>query len=382
MTTQNLGTAVYTLDVADGEFNSKINAAERASGNLGTNFASAAGTIGRAAVGLAAGILAIASPFQDTADQIRQAIATATGAAGEDLDLLSDQVRDVAARWGRDWAEAGDIVAAVANIDTVSEAQVQQLLDLTAAFQRIGGDANDVALTVNTAVRSINADIEEASDVVAALGIASQGTGVEVGFMARAFRRAAGDANDLGLSATDLGVLIVTAAEIGGEALVTRLSPALDDIIRAIDASDLSAEDFNTTMGLLFQAMADGATNEIARLGEELGLNAATIADLARIIGGLTDEELANLLLEVDNLAGGLSGSTEALVNQNLETLTATERWRGLRNQISGFIQEELSRLPGAFGVALAASADVISCLLYTSPSPRDRTRSRMPSSA
>ena len=26
--------------------------------------------------------------------------------------------------------------------------------------------------------------------------------------------------------------------------------------------------------------------------------------------------------------------------------------------------------------------ADVIACLLYTSPSPRDRTRSRMPSSA
>ena len=28
------------------------------------------------------------------------------------------------------------------------------------------------------------------------------------------------------------------------------------------------------------------------------------------------------------------------------------------------------------------ASASLISCLLYTSPSPRDRTRSRMPSSA
>ena len=31
---------------------------------------------------------------------------------------------------------------------------------------------------------------------------------------------------------------------------------------------------------------------------------------------------------------------------------------------------------------AMADSADLFSCLLYTSPSPRDRTRSRMPSSA
>ena len=31
---------------------------------------------------------------------------------------------------------------------------------------------------------------------------------------------------------------------------------------------------------------------------------------------------------------------------------------------------------------AMAASAELAFCLLYTSPSPRDRTRSRMPSSA
>ena len=36
-------------------------------------------------------------------------------------------------------------------------------------------------------------------------------------------------------------------------------------------------------------------------------------------------------------------------------------------------IGEEVGRYGGAYGVT---------CLLYTSPSPRDRTRSRMPSSA
>ena len=35
-----------------------------------------------------------------------------------------------------------------------------------------------------------------------------------------------------------------------------------------------------------------------------------------------------------------------------------------------------------AYGPVTSRNGDKISCLLYTSPSPRDRTRSRMPSSA
>ena len=44
-----------------------------------------------------------------------------------------------------------------------------------------------------------------------------------------------------------------------------------------------------------------------------------------------------------------------------------------------------LELMPGVVEAALAAGKHLISekpCLLYTSPSPRDRTRSRMPSSA
>ena len=33
-------------------------------------------------------------------------------------------------------------------------------------------------------------------------------------------------------------------------------------------------------------------------------------------------------------------------------------------------------------GAVIVKDGNIISCLLYTSPSPRDRTRSRMPSSA
>ena len=37
---------------------------------------------------------------------------------------------------------------------------------------------------------------------------------------------------------------------------------------------------------------------------------------------------------------------------------------------------------PSPKGLATVHDRDVLICLLYTSPSPRDRTRSRMPSSA
>ena len=41
-----------------------------------------------------------------------------------------------------------------------------------------------------------------------------------------------------------------------------------------------------------------------------------------------------------------------------------------------------LSKFVDELATDLAASEQAITCLLYTSPSPRDRTRSRMPSSA
>jgi len=50
--------------------------------------------------------------------------------------------------------------------------------------------------------------------------------------------------------------------------------------------------------------------------------------------------------------------------------------WGGVAGVVAGFTVFPPALFFG--GIAIAASI----CLLYTSPSPRDRTRSRMPSSA
>ena len=48
-------------------------------------------------------------------------------------------------------------------------------------------------------------------------------------------------------------------------------------------------------------------------------------------------------------------------------------------NAINGMID---AGLQGVEFIAVNTDAQDLNCLLYTSPSPRDRTRSRMPSSA
>ena len=57
-----------------------------------------------------------------------------------------------------------------------------------------------------------------------------------------------------------------------------------------------------------------------------------------------------------------------------------------LAQEKEGYIDDdsvvEISKLIGITEVQVRSVASFYTCLLYTSPSPRDRTRSRMPSSA
>ena len=55
---------------------------------------------------------------------------------------------------------------------------------------------------------------------------------------------------------------------------------------------------------------------------------------------------------------------------------------RGGVKRISGLIYEETRGVLKVFLENVIRDAVTYTCLLYTSPSPRDRTRSRMPSSA
>ena len=96
---------------------------------------------------------------------------------------------------------------------------------------------------------------------------------------------------------------------------------------------------------------------------------------------------MANSNFHLANLIGLYSGrQVRAEVNEALMALAAFMKVAGIDidKGLEAF-QAEVSRLDNAIDtdVALIDQLDKQKdCLLYTSPSPRDRTRSRMPSSA
>ena len=79
-------------------------------------------------------------------------------------------------------------------------------------------------------------------------------------------------------------------------------------------------------------------------------------------------------------ITGGGSGMGQAwarqLANEGATVAILDVNSEGMADTASGF--DSVHR----FEIDITDSAAVSACLLYTSPSPRDRTRSRMPSSA
>ena len=85
-------------------------------------------------------------------------------------------------------------------------------------------------------------------------------------------------------------------------------------------------------------------------------------------------------------LAQNIQGSIVAIVTPMYED--GSVDWKSLEKLVEWHIQQGTHSIVavGTTGEASTLSMEehtqVINCLLYTSPSPRDRTRSRMPSSA
>ena len=85
---------------------------------------------------------------------------------------------------------------------------------------------------------------------------------------------------------------------------------------------------------------------------------------------------------------GELTTSGTLVILSGLDTSDEGE-YRCFSDDVNGIVVIELDVVASAYitsssgNVTAAAASDVtLTCLLYTSPSPRDRTRSRMPSSA
>ena len=99
-------------------------------------------------------------------------------------------------------------------------------------------------------------------------------------------------------------------------------------------------------------------------------------------------EDALEIISEVDDgeIQTQNTSDTELIAANDIEDVANEIIWRGLldrhgRNQ-SDWTPESLPPLSSKLQVRVEKIPALGSCLLYTSPSPRDRQKSRMPSSA
>ena len=106
-------------------------------------------------------------------------------------------------------------------------------------------------------------------------------------------------------------------------------------------------------------------------------LKKAASASLKKLGGDVTIRQVT---------AGTYNTTTGAIAESTSDTTIKGALSGVSRNQVNDMIESQDKLLTISAGdltfVPTTKDRVVISCLLYTSPSPRDRTRSRMPSSA
>ena len=66
----------------------------------------------------------------------------------------------------------------------------------------------------------------------------------------------------------------------------------------------------------------------------------------------------------------------------NIPFVDLQSQYQTLKEEVDAAVLAVMQRGDFVLGGAVAEFERIFACLLYTSPSPRDRTRSRMPSSA
>ena len=103
------------------------------------------------------------------------------------------------------------------------------------------------------------------------------------------------------------------------------------------------------------------------------GYTQVAVDSMGRVIGD-EDDVAAQ---PGDTLVTSIDARVQSVVEQNLAQTIATAR-----QTYDEVTHRNYRADSGAVVVMEAKTGRVVACLLYTSPSPRDRTRSRMPSSA
>ena len=125
--------------------------------------------------------------------------------------------------------------------------------------------------------------------------------------------------------------------------------------------------------------LPEGAT------GHNVARNAALFAGFGEAVPGITVNRYCGSGLSAASFAANriATGEAQVMIAGGVEAISLVQ----FNLNFNGFFYEPLQTKMPAVWWTMNQTADFVAqkygiCLLYTSPSPRDRTRSRMPSSA
>ena len=183
--------------------------------------------------------------------------------------------------------------------------------------------------------------------------------------------------------------LQTAAAGTGPQAYQQFMSPFQKDVI------DATLKEFDTQAAKGLPALAAQAINAGAFGGGREGVQRAEYQQASdRNRAALQSQLLQSGFGQAQQLAQrnfqnqmGLAQLSPSLVGQQISALGALGTQQQAQQQAQLSAQQQLLQQQANRPLDLAQQlgqgvTSLISCLLYTSPSPRDRTRSRMPSSA
>ena len=154
---------------------------------------------------------------------------------------------------------------------------------------------------------------------------------------------------------------------------------------------------FRRSPGGCVSRPADGSVSEV--LNRSVTGSLKNIFSPVLLFSGVVALSLSSAVAAGDNNTSGVStpeGSPQGLLTSMVKSMESlnyigefvhvmgskVEAMRIVHSMNEGGEYERLTSLNGDARVILRNDEKLINCLLYTSPSPRDRQKSRMPSSA
>ena len=315
----------------------------------------AAGAAGTAISAMAGYAVKVGSNFEEGMSKV----SAISGAAGGDLEKLTDKAKEMGAKTKFSATEAASAFEYMAMAGWKTEDMlngIEGIMNLAAASGEDLATTSDIVTDALTAFGMSASDSGRFADVLAA---ASSNANTNVGMMGETFKYVAPVAGALGFSVEDTAVAIGLMANSGIKAsqagtslrsIMSRLAKPTDDVQIAMDALGISLTDSNGNMKSLNEVMGD-LRKGFANLSEAEKANMAATLGGQEAMSGLlaivnaSDEDFNSLQNAINNADGAAEAMAGTMQNNLKGSFTILgSALEGFGIQVYERVQEPLKK--------------------------------------